>query len=146
MRGGIKAAETKDTERASFFQDRNTECFVAQLLFSTVDSASEVLYSQWQLKVTRYWLLHSHHLLHATAPQCSLIPPQKVHCLNSFLATPQCFYKYTISPTWDRPTVLHEPHHVVSMVTTYTRRNLACVVECACVYFWTIKISVSWRE
>lgn len=71
-----------------------------------------------------YTEVRSTSFVHTTT---SLAITQK--CLNSFLTTPQCCYKYTASPTWDGPTVLHEPHHAVSMVTTYSRRNSVCVVK-----------------
>lgn len=60
--------------------------------------------------------------------------PKKSFVLLSFLATPQCFYKYTTAPTWDGPTVLHEPGHAVSMVTTYSRRNGMCGGICVRVF------------
>lgn len=60
--------------------------------------------------------------------------PKKSFVLLSFLATPQCFYKYTTAPTWDGPTVLHEPRHAVSMVTTYSRRNGMCGGICVRVF------------
>lgn len=141
-----KAAETDDKEwkklerNASLAQDLNILNALQYMLCSDSPSIQLIFitlkyYTQWQFKVTANVLVHrsSRCLLHTTALHCLLLP-KKMHCLNSFLATPQCFYKYTISPTWDGPTVLHEPHHVVSMVTTYSRRNSACVVECACVF------------
>lgn len=60
--------------------------------------------------------------------------PKKSIVLLAFLATPQCFYKYTTAPTWDGPTVLPEPRHVVSMVTTYSRRNSMCGEICVRVF------------
>ena len=100
-----KKLQKEKTERnIELVQNDNVPNFLLYIKFSTMDSSGVRLF------FLNYTKAHTHR--HSKVPtdrlvQCSfqsaslhpLLLLKKVLCLNSFLAPPQCFYKYMISPT-----------------------------------------------